>query len=191
VSQHAEYNQFNLKRPCSESSEKDLLKEKLLEEGIVLDKIDLSPRFSVEDKHNDLVMDYYQGHIDRIKNKFNYACADMTRVSHDSLHAISIRGKNLSEHTHQEDEVRLILEGSILIYVHINENVHIIHCEKGDFIMVPGGVKHWMDIGPSPNFACIRWYNSKSGLVTQFTGSHVAESTSRWETIFSEDHFKY
>jgi len=47
-------------------------------------------------------------------------------------------------HTHTFDEVRLVLEGQILIGTEEGEYL----LKKGDMMIVPAGTKHWAKVGP-------------------------------------------
>lgn len=124
--------------------------------------------------------------ISAIKQQLGYACADCVTLRPSDFAVISIRDQFLSEHTHSDDEVRWFLSGRALFYIHVNARIHILQCGPGDFIVIPKGIKHWFDMGPEPEYRCVRWYNSEAGLETQFTGSYVAESTPRWETVMSQ-----
>ena len=46
-------------------------------------------------------------------------------------------------------------------------------CEKGDSISCPL-IRHWFDMGPAPDFKCIRLFTDEAGWVAQFTGDAIA-----------------
>jgi len=191
VSQLAEYSEFNLMKPHKVSSAENLIAFQLAEDGIKIEKLKADLMLSYENFTDQQILDHLADKIALVKREGNYQHVDIAKADNKSTHSIFVRGKYLSEHTHSEDEVRLYLEGSVLMYFHINQRVHILHCEKGDFVIIPKGIKHWLDVGPEPSFTCLRWFNTQEGLVTRFSGSTVAESTARWETIFSQGHFSY
>ncbi len=128
----------------------------------------------------------YEKEVAQVKDEFACSIADLVCIGGDDPHMVLLRDKFLSEHTHSEDEVRFFLRGTGLYYVHAKERIHIVQCGAGDFICIPKGVKHWFDMGPNPDYCCLRWYNSKEGLTNQFTGSYVAESTPRWESVIGD-----
>lgn len=191
MSQHAEYSEFNLMKPHRVSNGENVIAFQLAEDGIKVEKWKADLKDSYDSYSDQKILDDLADKIAMVKNRGNYQHVDIARIDNNNSHSVFMRGKYLSEHTHTEDEVRFYLEGSVLMYFHINQRVHILHCEKGDFVTIPKGVKHWLDVGPEPNFTCLRWYNTPEGLTTKFSGSTVAEATARWETIFSQGHFSY
>jgi hypothetical protein len=38
-------------------------------------------------------------------------------------------------------------------------------------------------MGPDPDYCCVNFYNSRDRLVNRYTGSCVAESVPRWESV--------
>ncbi len=53
-------------------------------------------------------------------------------------------------HTHSEDEVRYILEGSMVIGT--KDKVH--HLKAGDILEVPAGTKHWAKTEEGVKYLC-------------------------------------
>ncbi len=189
MSQLALYSQFNLQTPYKVSSDFESQSAKLAEGGIVFEQIPLMATLPKAQLGKDQLLKVYEQLVDDVKRQHNFLYADVARFERGNSLSITLRGKYLSEHTHTEHEARFLIEGRVLIYIHVNEQVHILECGPGDFILIPKAVKHWMDIGPDPAFTSIRWFNSPQGLENCFTGSFVAESTPRWETIYAEHHF--
>ena len=79
--------------------------------------------------------------------------------------AAQLRDKYLVEHTHTEDEVRFFVEGSGTFYIHLDDIIYCLVCEKGDLVSVPANVPHWYDMGEKPNFTAIRLFNHPDGWV--------------------------
>jgi 1,2-dihydroxy-3-keto-5-methylthiopentene dioxygenase len=190
VSQLALYSQFNLQSPYKVSDDLSTLVAELAQDGIYFSQIPLLTMLPKAQLSGDQILQLYQPLVDEIKREHNYLYADVARLSEDDPFAFAVRSQYISEHTHKEDEARFFIEGAVLVYIHVNEKIHILECGPGDFLIIPKSVKHWMDIGPSPSFTSLRWYSTKDGLKNYFTGSCVAESTPRWETIYDEAHFK-
>lgn len=170
-----------MRKPYLVSSDVSDVAGHLAEDGV---------RFSHRAIHNSIdgldnlaIEALFRDDIECVKSEMGYAKADCVTLRPADFAAISIRDQFLSEHTHSEDEVRWFLHGKALFYIHVNARIHILQCGPGDFIAIPKGVKHWFDMGPEPDYRCIRWYNTEAGLDTHFTGSYVAESTPRWETV--------
>lgn len=116
----------------------------------------------------------YPEAIDRLNAEYGFQSVDVVALRPDNPRAAEMRAKFLDEHTHADFEVRFFVEGSGLFYLHVGERVYVVLCEKGDLISVPGGVKHWFDMGEAPDFKCIRFFTVPDGWVAEFTGSDIA-----------------
>lgn len=189
MSKLAFYTQFNLQKPYKVSEDANAFSEDLAKVGVRVEQWPTMPHLSSTPILEEDVFKIYAKEINRVKSEYNYNHVDLATMRPNDAFAVSIRGRYLSEHTHEEDEVRFFLEGKALIYLNIDGLIHILECTCGDFVLIPAGVKHWMDIGPKPEFSVIRWFNSKSAFINNFTESFAAEATPRWETIYSEAHF--
>jgi len=100
---------------------------------------------------------------------------DAIRMTPDHPDREALRQKFLAEHTHSEDEVRFFVEGRGLFCLHIGAEVLQVLCEADDFLRVPAGTRHWFDMGSSPHFTAIRFFDNPEGWVAQFTGDAIAE----------------
>ncbi len=128
------------------------------------------------DASNDDVLNAYADSVDRLKKQCGFQSADVIKLdaTHPDKHAM--RERFLSEHTHNEFEVRFFVEGRGLFYLHTGGHVFGVLCEQGDLISVPANVTHWFDMGENPHLACIRLFTNPDGWVADFTGSDIAKS---------------
>lgn len=190
MSHLALFNQFNLQSPYKVSDDFSVQVAELAEDGVYFSKREVLSTLPNSKLGRDQLIKLYQELVDDIKRDHNYLYADIAQLSKNDPHSVVARSQYISEHTHSEDEARFFIEGAVLVYIHVNQKIHILQCGPGDLLIIPKRVKHWMDIGPEPSFTSIRWYNTKGGLQTEFTGSYVAESTPRWETIYNDSRTK-
>ncbi len=76
--------------------------------------------------------------------------------------AKAMRGKFIDEHTHgEDDEVRFMVRGAGVFYLHIGDRVHAVYSQAGDLLGVPQGTAHWFDTGAVPDFTAIRFFHDK------------------------------
>jgi 1,2-dihydroxy-3-keto-5-methylthiopentene dioxygenase len=129
------------------------------------------------------IISAYQDAIDRLKDTYQFQSVDVIRLQSDHPDRAALRAKFLSEHTHSEFEVRFFVEGKGLFFLHPNDKVYVVLCEKGDLISVPDGVKHWFDMGENPKFTCIRLFTNPEGWVAEYTGDTIADRFPRFETF--------
>jgi 1,2-dihydroxy-3-keto-5-methylthiopentene dioxygenase len=79
-----------------------------------------------------------------------------------------------SEHWHDEDEVRFIVEGRGLFHVHLFAGpVFALEVEAGDLIRVPKGTHHWFDLCGDRRIRAIRLFQDPSGWTPHYTKSGV------------------
>lgn len=138
--------------------------------------VDLPAGASPED-----VLAAYKPFIEREKAATGYATADVVRIAKGTPNTAPMRAKFLSEHIHTEDEARLFAEGSGAFYLHLGDQVLILVCERGDYLRVPAGTRHWFDMGPDPEFTAVRLFTNPEGWVAQFTGDAIADRFPRYE----------
>ena len=123
----------------------------------------------------------YAGDIDRLKRADGYQSVDVIRLAPDHPDRAALRDKFLSEHRHDEDEVRFFVEGAGLFCLREAGKVHLALCEAGDLISVPAGIRHWFDMGPAPRFTAIRLFTTPEGWVARYTGDQIADAFPRFE----------
>lgn len=133
------------------------------------------------------VLQAYRHEIDKLVAEEGYQTVDVISLDATDNPEVQakvpeLREKFLSEHRHSEDEVRFFVDGQGLFSLHLGDQVYEVLCKKGDLISVPANTPHWFDMGPSPRFVAIRFFNNPEGWVAKYTGSDIAESFSRLES---------
>lgn len=128
-----------------------------------------------ENASQEEVIAAYRADIDRLMTENGFQSVDVVSLTPDHPDKAVFRHKFLDEHTHSEYEVRFFVDGQGLFYLHLNDKVYTVLCEKGDLISVPAGTTHWFDMGPNPNFKAIRLFTNPEGWVANFTGSDIAK----------------
>lgn len=125
---------------------------------------------------NEKVLAAYQAPVDELMADGTYSTADVVQLSADTPNLEGIREKFRAEHTHSENEVRFIVEGRGIFFIHpATGPVFAIDLTAGDMINVPAGTKHWFDVGPERFVRAIRLFEDPSGWTPRYTGSGVDE----------------
>lgn len=127
------------------------------------------------------VLQAYGADVDRLRRRGGYRSVDVARVTPDHPAREEMRRKFLAEHIHKEDEVRFFVEGAGMFYLRADGKLHMTLCEAGDLISVPGGIRHWFDMGPAPFFTAIRMFTTPDGWVAAFTGDPIAEAFPKFD----------
>ncbi|MFG3012722.1 acireductone dioxygenase [Streptomyces cinerochromogenes] len=142
-----------------------------------------------DDAGSETVFAAYGPEIDRLTAEEGFTTVDVLGLHPGDdpeypVRAKAARVKFLQEHTHDDDdEVRFFVSGSGVFYLHVNGEVHAVHCEKGDLLGVPRGTRHWFDMGTRPSFTAIRFFHEEDGWVATFTGSAIASRFPDHDTI--------
>ena len=122
----------------------------------------------------DAILAAYRDKIDALKAQGGYVTADVIDVHSETPNLETMLAKFRSEHWHDEDEVRLIVEGRGLFHVHPpNQPVFAIEVEAGDCIRVPRGTHHWFDLCGDRRIRAIRLFQDMSGWTPHYTSSGV------------------
>jgi 1,2-dihydroxy-3-keto-5-methylthiopentene dioxygenase len=118
------------------------------------------------------VLEAYKPEIDKLKAQGGYVTADVVDVKPDTANLEAMLAKFRSEHWHDEDEVRFILEGRGIFFVHPREGkVFAIEVGPGDLIRVPRGTWHWFDLCAERRIRAIRLFQDPAGWTPRYTGS--------------------
>jgi 1,2-dihydroxy-3-keto-5-methylthiopentene dioxygenase len=127
----------------------------------------------------DAVLAAYRAEIDELAGEYSFGSVDVA-VSYPSdepgwaEQAAGLRAQFASEHTHSDDEVRYVVRGSGVFYLHVNGRVYAVRTTAGELIAVPAKTAHWFDMGPRPDFTTIRFFPDAQGWVGYPTGSDIA-----------------
>jgi 1,2-dihydroxy-3-keto-5-methylthiopentene dioxygenase len=128
------------------------------------------------------VLAAYADPVSRLKNQYGFQSADVIALTPDHPDRVALRQKFLDEHTHSDFEVRFFVDGKGLFFIHQQNRVYGVMCEKGDLISVPADTRHWFDMGENPAFKCIRLFTTPEGWVANYTGDTIASHFPRFET---------
>jgi len=122
----------------------------------------------------DEVLAAYSAEIDRLKAEGGYVTADVIDVKPTTPNLEGMLTKFRSEHWHDEDEVRFIIEGRGIFHIHPKDRaVLAIEVEAGDLIRVPRGTWHWFDLCADRRIRAIRLFQDPSGWTPHYTDSGV------------------
>jgi 1,2-dihydroxy-3-keto-5-methylthiopentene dioxygenase len=120
------------------------------------------------------ILSAYAPEIDRIKEQGGYVTADVIDVGPQTPNLEAMLDRFRKEHTHSEDEVRFILKGRGLFYIHLQDApVFAIQVEAGDMINVPCGTQHWFDLCAEKSIRAIRLFQDKSGWTPHYVDNPV------------------
>jgi len=145
----------------------------LAERGIEYERWTPEPPVTAETSQDELLA-AYAPKVSELKARGGYMTADVIDVKPDTPNLDAMLKKFSTEHWHDEDEVRLIVEGRGLFHIHPREgSVFAIEVESGDLIRVPKGTHHWFDLCVDRRIRAIRLFQDMSGWTPHYTESGV------------------
>lgn len=120
------------------------------------------------------VLAAYADDLNRLKELGGYVTADVIDVAPNTPGLDAMLAKFKSEHWHDDDEVRFIIEGRGVFHIHpTNGPVTSIEVEAGDLLRVPGGTLHWFNLCEDRRVRAIRLFIDPAGWVPHYTESGV------------------
>jgi 1,2-dihydroxy-3-keto-5-methylthiopentene dioxygenase len=118
------------------------------------------------------VLAAYDAEIGKLKARGGYVTADVIDVRPDTPNLEAMLARFRREHWHDEDEVRFILEGSGIFFIHPREgDVFAIEVGPGDLLRVPRGTWHWFDLCAERRIRAIRLFQDPAGWTPRYTES--------------------
>ncbi|SFM48946.1 1,2-dihydroxy-3-keto-5-methylthiopentene dioxygenase [Marinobacter zhejiangensis] len=175
------FNQNEPQTALSVTNDAGEIQRLLAEQGIRFEQ--WSTRDLPADASQDEILEAYANEVSRLKSECGFQTADVVSLNPDHPDKDAFRKKFLDEHTHSEDEVRFFVRGQGLFYLHLGELVYAVLCQRNDLISVPDGTRHWFDMGPEPEFTCIRLFSNPDGWVAEFTGEAIASELPQYESL--------
>src|SRR5580698_7602755 len=121
----------------------------------------------------DVVLNAYAAEIDEMKRRGGYVTADVIDVNPETPGLDTMLARFDKEHTHSEDEVRFILAGRGIFFLHLGERVYSVEVGPGDMLRVPRGTTHWFTLCEDRRIRAIRWFQDTTGWTPEYTGSGV------------------
>lgn len=116
----------------------------------------------------------YAPEIEELKARGGFVTADVIDVYPDTPNLDAMLAKFSQEHTHTEDEVRFILQGSGVFHINPGDRpVFGIEVHAGDLISVPLGTRHWFDLCGDRRIRAIRLFQDTSGWTPHYVADGV------------------
>lgn len=149
------------------------IRDHLASIGIDYERWEMTDRAGA-DASADAILSAYAPEIEKLKANGGYVTADVIDVKPDTVGLDAMLAKFSVEHTHDEDEVRFIVEGRGLFHIHpASSPVVALEVEAGDLIRVPRGTLHWFDLCGERRIRAIRLFQDTTGWTPHYTNSGI------------------
>ena len=119
------------------------------------------------------VLAAYADEIEAMKQRGGYVTADVIDVNPETPNLDAMLARFDREHTHDEDEVRFILAGRGIFFLHLDECIASVEVGPGDMLRVPRGTTHWFTLCEDRRIRAVRWFQKTEGWTPYYTGTGV------------------
>ncbi|MCA9543626.1 MAG: cupin domain-containing protein [Myxococcales bacterium] len=111
----------------------------------------------------------YQGPLDALKAANGYIEQDIVQLAPDTPNLDAICAKFDKEHTHDDDEVRFVLEGEGIFDIRTTDDRMMrVVVEAGDLIVVPADRHHLFLLTEKKHIRCVRLFQDAAGWVPHY-----------------------
>ena len=125
------------------------------------------------DSAAETVLAAYAEEIDAMKQRGGYLTADVIDVTPETPGLDAMMARFDKEHTHSEDEVRFILAGRGIFFLHVGGRVLSVEVGPGDLLRVPRGTAHWFTLCEDRRIRAVRWFQDTTGWTPYYTETGV------------------
>ncbi len=144
--------------------------------GVWYENWEVAGRVGPDAGHEEILA-AYEPEIQRLKDEFGFVMADAVSLTPETPNLDDVLESFGKEHTHDDDEVRFIVRGHGVFFVHLaGDRVASMHVESGDLLNVPGGTKHWFRLCEDRTVCCIRLFKKPDGWKAEFVEDGLQEN---------------
>ena len=111
----------------------------------------------------------YQPVLDELREERGYGTQDEVALAPDTPNLDGLLAKFDGEHFHDEDEVRLVLDGAGIFDIRSRDDRWMrVQVDVGDLIVVPAKRYHRFELTPTRTIQCVRMFQDASGWVPHY-----------------------
>ncbi|MDD9934351.1 MAG: cupin domain-containing protein [Myxococcales bacterium] len=111
----------------------------------------------------------YRADVDRLKEARGYVQEDVVELTPQTPNLDAICAKFVDEHSHDDDEVRFVLEGDGIFDIRSNQDAWMrVVVEPGDLIVVPAKRHHRFMLTDRKAIRCVRLFRDEGGWVPHY-----------------------
>lgn len=111
----------------------------------------------------------YQKPLDDLKATAGYIQQDIVELKPETPNLEAICAKFVDEHTHDDDEVRFVLEGEGIFDIRDGSDRWMrVTVDAGDLIVVPANRNHRFYLTDKKHIRCVRLFKDAAGWVPRY-----------------------
>jgi 1,2-dihydroxy-3-keto-5-methylthiopentene dioxygenase len=131
----------------------------------------------LDDAGKQAILEHYARELGAEKEERGYVAADVVALAPTTPGLDEICAKFDREHTHDDDEVRLVVSGHGTFTVRGSADEAIdITMGPGDYIVVPRDRRHWFTLLADRSIVAVRLFKDHSGWTPRYAGAGTGET---------------
>lgn len=129
---------------------------------------------ALDDGQKEQVLAGLDHYFQRLVEEQGYQSRDLI-VLHDAIPNLDkALEKFAPAHTHDDDEVRYIVDGEGVFGFVLPDGKHAeLLVEAGEYINVPADLEHWFHLTESKRIKAVRYFSGMDGWVPRYTGTDI------------------
>lgn len=129
---------------------------------------------SLDDAQKEQVLTGLDHYFEQLKADAGYHSRDLIVLHGDIPNLDKALEKFKPAHTHDDDEVRYIVDGEGVFGFTFPDGAQAeLLLERGEYINVPKDTEHWFHLTTSMRIKAVRYFSGTDGWVPRYTGADI------------------
>lgn len=126
------------------------------------------------DREKEELLVFHDGYFNKLKREAGYTSRDLI-VLHPEVPQLDEMLKKFDKiHTHDDDEVRYIVDGSGIFGFCLPSGEQVkLQVSAGDYINVPKDTEHWFELDDQRRIKAVRYFSGTEGWVPRYIDKAV------------------
>jgi 1,2-dihydroxy-3-keto-5-methylthiopentene dioxygenase len=135
---------------------------------------DLLGQKTLSEEEKELVLRELDNYFEELQEKYNYQSRDLIVLHPQTPNLDTILSKFERCHTHDDDEVRYIVDGEgVFGFVRPDGSQVELTVQAEEYINVPAGTPHWFHLTDYKRIKAIRYFSGTEGWIPNYTGTEI------------------
>jgi 1,2-dihydroxy-3-keto-5-methylthiopentene dioxygenase len=129
---------------------------------------------TLNDEEKEEVLIALDGYFEKLQHTAGYQSRDLIVLYADIPNLEIMLSKFDRIHTHDDDEVRYIVDGEgIFGFVRPDGSQVKLTVQPEEYINVPANTEHWFELTPNRRIKAVRYFSGTEGWVPIYTGTEI------------------
>lgn len=131
---------------------------------------------TLSDEEKEEVLVALDGYFENLQQTAGYQSRDLIVLHPDVPNLETLLSKFDRVHTHDDDEVRYIVDGEgIFGFIRPDASQVKLTVQPQEYINVPANTEHWFELTPNRRIKAVRYFSGTEGWVPIYTGTEIRD----------------